>query len=256
MNAIRSPPTGAHALARPRLARGGPGRARSLAAHDARTAGRGRGGDPRRERAATPATVAGPLRRPASLAVVGTDPPPCAVRPGGRLNAVKGVALTMGCASLGAASGPSSALASFRAQLHGSPSIRHDVREDQREREEHKTEEKVEKEAVSLPARNPGGPERDRNPNDEEQDRAEPPTVRRDEHSGPLVGRCTMQHLGFLGRGRQFDPRYGFLSPLDASMGNGNKKRPLEAKGPIALDTRRRTAPLAPTSPPAASSSS
>ena len=89
-----------------------------------------------------------------------------------------------------------------RGQLCESPPIRHDVREDQREREEHKTEEKVEKEAVSLPARNPGGPERDRNPNDEEQDRAEPPTVRRDEHSSLLVGRRTMQHRGRSGRAR------------------------------------------------------
>ena len=75
------------------------------------------------------------------------------------------------------------------------PPIGHDVREDQREREEHKAEEEIEKEAVSLPTRDPGRPERNQDPDDEEQDRAEPPTGHCNEHSGLLVGKSTMQQF-------------------------------------------------------------
>ena len=79
--------------------------------------------------------------------------------------------------------------------VRASSPIRHDVREDQREREEHKAEEEIEKEAVSLPARDPGRPERNQDPDDEEQDRAEPPTGHCNEHSGLLVGKSTMQQF-------------------------------------------------------------
>jgi hypothetical protein len=61
-------------------------------------------------------------------------------------------------------------------------SIVNEVRHDQSRWEEDEAEKEVEEEAVPLARSNPGRPERDQYPEDEQNDRPEPPTTYGNEH--------------------------------------------------------------------------